>query len=106
MIGPSIEELKRLPGITLDGAMKIKIAMHKADGSEPETIDAVLSIANDVMHGHGVEPLFSETCWVKYYGNISLLYVNMGDTYTTTFCYDVGAGVFSVQSFGSWAEAG
>jgi len=71
----------------------------------PDSADAVLDYANKVLNGHGVEAVQLEDYQVdNYYYNIVLLYVNMGDTYDTTLCYDTEKGEFLIGSWGDWLE--
>lgn len=68
--------------------------------------DAVLMMANLLLHGYGVESCRDERAWVdSYYGDIIALYVNTGETYDTTLLYDTEAKEFLVISWGDWYEA-
>jgi len=79
-------------------------------------VDAVLEYASAVMlhwggqgdirkMGHGVEAIRDECYWVDgYWGNTVLLYVNTGDTYDKTLCYDVIDDSFFLGSWGDWWE--
>jgi hypothetical protein len=67
--------------------------------------DDVLEEANRLLKGFGVEATQCESCQVdKYYYGIVLLYVNMGETYETTFMYDTEKGRFLIGSWGDWFE--
>jgi len=71
----------------------------------PLTTDDVLERANEILRGGGVEPIDCEYCQVdNYYFGIVLLYVNMGDTYTTTLLYDTANQKFLIGSWGDWYE--
>ncbi len=64
-------------------------------------VEEALKRANEVMHGHGVEPMSGQpdnkTITVA-------LYVNMGDTYSSTIVYDCLSDKFYVGSWGDWFE--
>lgn len=68
--------------------------------------DVVLTMANSLLHGYGVESCRDERAWVdSYYGDTIALYVNTGETYDTTLLYDTEAKEFLVISWGDWYEA-
>jgi hypothetical protein len=74
------------------------------DGVTP-TSDEVLVRANEILRGFGVESARCEGCQVnRYYYDAVLLYVNMGDTYSTTLLYDTDRQKFSIGSWGDWIE--
>lgn len=70
------------------------------------TSDEVLQLANHLLDGFGVEPIRCEYgCRVDaYYQEIVLLYVNMGDTYATTLCYDTRMEEFFLGDWGTWLQ--
>ena len=78
--------------------------MRGAD--DPDDVDGVLERANELLEGHGVEALRDEEGgWVdSYYGDISFLYVNMGDPYIQTIGYDTEKSEFVVAGWGDWLE--
>lgn len=68
-------------------------------------IDYIMRRVNDFMHGFGVESISNENTWVnRYFTNMIALYINMGDTYDTTFIYDTINNEFTVDSWGNWYE--
>jgi len=68
-------------------------------------IDALLDCANIMLNGFGVEALSTDGGWFgHYYQNIAALYVNRGDTYDTTFIYDVEKDRFLVSDWGTCVE--
>ena len=99
-------------GFTDDEARKLMRYIN--DANEP--VDNVLNYAHSVMmhwggHGdnremsHGVEAIHDECYWVNsYWLNTVLLYVNTGDTYDRTLCYDVIDDSFFLGSWGDWWE--
>lgn len=67
--------------------------------------DQILSLANRVLKGHGVEALKSDDAFVdSYFRDTIALYVNMGDTYAPTVVYDTSTGEFEVTSWGDFME--
>lgn len=66
-------------------------------------MDALRMVAaNELLSGHGVEPLKGE--WSNgYWGDIRAVYVNMGDTYANTLLYDRNYG-FRITSYGDFVE--
>ena len=67
---------------------------------KPRYIDRLLLALNEILEGHGVEPIW---------GNDSVTwpiaeYVNMGDTYNTTILYDRDHGTIQVTCLGDWIE--
>lgn len=68
-------------------------------------VDKRLERINEILGGHGIEPIRHESAWVsQYYQDIIALYVNMGDTYSDTIVYDTEQGRFYNCSWGSWFE--
>ena len=68
-----------------------------------EDIDNTLYKANKILNGYGVESI-NHNMWDNYYCDIGLLYVNMGDTYTTTLVYDTYEQEFYITSWGDIVE--
>lgn len=69
------------------------------------TSDDVLEYANKYLKGYGVEAVECPECQVdRYYYGIVLLYVNMGDTYSTTLLYDTEKERFLIGDWGDWFE--
>lgn len=68
-------------------------------------VDNTMSLANKMMDQHGVEAIELQGAWVNnYYGNIVGLYVNTGDPYNATLCFDTAEGKFSVCGWGDLLE--
>lgn len=53
---------------------------------------------------YGVEVIRGEPAESGYYLGAVLAYINVGDTYDPTLCYDVDRGRFIVCSYGDWVE--
>lgn len=65
--------------------------------------DETLELANTLLEGFGVEAV-RDNEWSGYFGDIGLLYVNTGDTYTTTLLYDTRTSRYYVASLGDFLE--
>lgn len=97
--GPSAKTIAQYLRIPKEAANAIKKSMNGGK------IDATMQLANQLMKGHGVEAVQSEYIWVgSYWHNTGLLYVNKGDTYDMTLCYDTEKRYFFVGSWGDWVE--
>ncbi len=66
-------------------------------------VDHALDGISELLGGHGVEPL-RDNGWDYYYCDIGLLYVNMGETYTPTVCYDTRLKKWIITSWGDFVE--
>jgi len=83
-------------------AKSIVALIKDCDGSHEE-IDNTLEAINEVLSGFGVEAI-NDNDFYGYYADISLLYVNMGDTYTPTIIYDTRNDEFLACSWGDVVE--
>lgn len=89
----------------LDEAGARALLREMRGAEDPEDVDGVLDRANELIGGHGVEAIHDEDAWVNnYYGDITFLYVNMGDPYIRTIGYDTKEEEFVVAGWGDWAE--
>ena len=68
-----------------------------------DDVDFALERINTLLGGYGVEAIRDHD-FSRYYGDIGLLYVNMGDTYTPTVCYDTRKEKWLVCSWGDIVE--
>lgn len=92
--------------LKLDPEEAKELALAADSANSPKEVDAVLELANKLIDGSGVEAVNPENAWVShYYQNIVALYVNTGDTYSTTLLYDTEEGIFMVTSWGDFLEA-
>lgn len=82
-------------------AIRIRRAMEQATGHD--SIDRALEAINGILSGYGIEAIEGRG-YSSYYGHIGLLYVNMGDTYTTTVVYDTRKQQWIVASWGDLVE--
>lgn len=86
----------------INGPVKqIRKAMEDANGHKG--IDTALDTINGLLHGYGVEAT-RDNEHDHYYQNIGLLYVNMGDTYAPTVCYDTRKNKWYVTAWGNIVE--
>jgi hypothetical protein len=99
---PSVKTLTEKLGLDTDKDNELRKLMLET--STHEEVDAALDFADEIMGGNGVESLEADTQVDRYYYNIVGLYVNMGDTYTTTLLYDTDNCTFHVTSRGDWVE--
>lgn len=79
----------------------IRKAMETA--YDHKSIDDCLDKCNEVLKGFGIESI-RDNNFTGYYGDIGLLYVNMGDTYIPTVIYDTRKDKFYVCSWGNIVE--
>lgn len=104
---PTVKTLSRLP---LDKYMvkqcRATIKWYKESTSvlNEDKVDFILEYFNTLLNGHGIEFIRNGKMWSRYYHDMALLYVNTGDTYSTTFAYDVRQEKFIVTSWGDWFE--
>lgn len=72
-----------------------------SNAASMRSVNQALDRANKIMHGHGVEEITG-----RPNGEMSTvaLYVNMGDTYSSTIIYDVLEDKFFVGTWGDWYE--
>jgi hypothetical protein len=79
--------------------------LAKASNEGPDKVDDAMKEANRILDGHGIEAIQGDDAWVdRYWRDTVLVYVNMGDTYDTTVCYDTEEGEFFVGSWGDFME--
>lgn len=95
-------------GLDEESASVLDLAVKNAlDGSREKShdeVDTALAVANELLDGHGVEPLRAGYVFDRYYGDIAALYVNTGETYARTLLYETRDGNFIVTSVGDWVE--
>lgn len=105
---PTAQEiLEAFPKIGSGKAEELAELLEKALLSdEDDAIDEALEAVNSAIDGHGVEGIQAEDGYKvdDYWRDTILLYVNMGDTYDTTICYDTEGEEFFVGSWGDFVE--
>lgn len=69
----------------------------------PSKVEMLLSAFNDAIHGFGVEYIerFDDTP----HDPLGISYVNLGDTYKTTICYDHSKERLFLSSWGDIVES-
>jgi hypothetical protein len=81
-------------------------ALAENDDEYLKAVDEAMEKANEILDGHGVEAAQGEGSNLgKYWRDTILVYVNLGDTYDTTICYDPDEEEFIVGSWGDFIEA-
>jgi hypothetical protein len=86
-------------GDDADGKLReLREALEDWRDGKGMTRNEVLSLANEVLGGHGLEQLQSEN------ERASATYVNMGDTYASTLLYDHAKGSFRATDWGTYVE--
>lgn len=90
--GPSVARMIRLLGLSKAQATELKRMMNEG------YVFATLNAADKMLDGFGREYLYSSD------GSNGVDYVNMGDTYVTTFMFDFAKDKFIVGSWGDLVE--
>jgi hypothetical protein len=72
---------------------------------KPDLTDLKLRIANAILEGHGIEATRGSRFISHYYQDTNLLYVNMGDAYVETVCFDTFKEKFIFTSWGDIVES-
>lgn len=90
-------------GLSTNAATTIKEIVRKYESrSVPKSSKAnmALDAISDIIGGMGVEAVYPPGGWVAPL----LLYVNMGDPYDITVCYDRQADKYFIGEWGDWVE--
>jgi hypothetical protein len=100
----------------IDTATSLAYYIGEADNSE-QLLDAAkldilemdadmaLVVYNAFFDGHGTESITDSDTWSYHYCDISVLYVNMGDTYVETLIFDVEERKLLYTTLGDFLEA-
>lgn len=73
--------------------------------SPPPEHDLILEALNEIIEGHGTEPIGVEGVRIdRYFGNTAAVYVNTGDTYSATIVYDTEQDRFELSTWGDYYE--
>ena len=68
-------------------------------------IQSVMYFANKVLKCYGVEPINCQGSYInKYWQGTVALYLNSGDTYSSTIVADIEESEFHLTTFGDWIE--
>jgi hypothetical protein len=100
--GVSAATLTRIQGVTPEKAKQIKKLID--DASDAKGVEDAFEQIDTIMGGDGVETVQGGTGSVRYWMDTVLVYVNLGDTYDTTLCYETRKGNWFVGSWGDWVE--
>lgn len=89
------------------GMFESVIHLRKQCLNPPDTIQEKLLVINELIDGHGVEPIqVSEELYQdSYWGSVIGEYINLGDTYDLTIVYNVIELEWEVISWGDYFEA-
>lgn len=68
------------------------------------TNELILTAANHILEGHGLESVTSMDYYSYYWGHTIFTYVNMGDTYNTTILYDIRKERLLVTTLGDYLK--
>jgi len=99
-----IEVFGSLRSLKHDFTEKTALALANMRQATSKDIDRVLFAVNKAIDGFGVEAINSEDAWSSYYGNAVALYVNTGDTYSSSVVYDINKHQLYVTDYGEWVE--
>lgn len=83
--------------------MREKVKSLNTQNLEGRAVSTVLDELNKQFGGYGVE-VVNDYQFRKYYGDIALEYINMGDSYTATIIYDVDKEEFVYDTLGDYIE--
>lgn len=70
-------------------------------------IEAILELLNIRIGGYGTEAIFGHkerAAYPRFFLDVRAIYVNTGDTYSTTILYNTVTERFSVTSWGDFVE--
>ena len=99
---PSVAKLIEAFGLSKEDANRLKNALRTMPPSD------AMDMADILLDGSGVEAIRGDdregTPYGYFWQDTVALYVNMGDTYSTTLVYDVGMDRIEVGSWGGWVE--
>lgn len=85
-------------------SLSAEIRKTMQDSHSHKEIDEALEYFNKMFCGYGIEAVFGK--YVDgYYLTVNLLYVNLGDTYIPTICYDTKEERFHICSWGDFVES-
>ena len=96
------EGLRKEHGVNAESKAMI-IRAYMLGGFNPAQVDLALGAINKIMGGYGVVAL-TDNGWDTHYCNCGVLYVNMGDTYCPTVCYDTRKNHWMISSWGDLVE--
>ena len=99
---PRESDYTAIDNVTDDKAAHLAAIVRDA-GYSGGGIENAMEQANDVIDGFGVEAIKGDGPG-GYWQDTVLLYVNLGDTYDTTLCYDTNKKRFFVGDWGGWVE--
>ena len=93
---PNAQEIAEALDVTPEYAAKIVESMNGRA--------VALDVANAATRAHGVECMRSHDLDDQFYGDIAMLYVNMGDMYATTLIFDVATRDYALIDYAAWMQ--
>lgn len=102
---PSVKTLTERLGVEKITAMEIRLIIKgwQKDGSRVSGVMRKLGLISELINGNGVEAIRTvDDTQNDFFG---IEYVNMGETYAETICYDWKAGRWLCCSWGSIVES-
>lgn len=73
--------------------------------NRPSDLELKLNAINELLEGFGVENITIENSWINsFWQDTIALYINMGDTYSTTILYDTEEQSFEITSYDDFLE--
>jgi len=99
----SVKTIKRQLNVTSAVAVRIRAALAHGASGDHQAVDDALDKIDECLSGFGVEAI-SGNYVDRYYQNIVVLFVNMGDMYANTVIYETDTGRFILTTVGDWVE--
>lgn len=115
---PSVKTIEQRLGVSKDAVAKIRGLMEGTENPndyksvkkwmqrcyyKPRKVERVMEAINEILGGYGVEQI-TDNQWSDYWRDGGLLYVNMGDAYFPTICYDTRKDKWIVCPWGDMIE--
>ena len=73
--------------------------------NSPKKYEIILAIMNEILQGWGIGHMRKEGVNVsRYFNDIICVYVELGNSYCLTVCFDTDLGVFEICSTGDFWE--
>jgi hypothetical protein len=98
---PSVKTITQRLSVSKEKAKEIRGLME--GDINPNDVERVFEVINEILGGYGVEQI-TDSQWDNYWCDGGLLYVNMGDAYSPTICYDTRKDQWIVCPWGDIVE--
>lgn len=115
---PSVKTIAQRLSVSKEAVAKIRGLMEGTENPDdyksvkqwmqrccykPRKVERVMEAINEILGGYGVEQI-TDNQWSEYWRDGGLLYVNMGDAYSPTICYDTRKDKWIVCPWGDIIE--